>query len=419
MYRKPLSIFLVLMAVMVACPDARRAAAQEPPAGAEVPAAAVPAAGAAAAPAKPAARDYNKIKAAGVLATPKPVLSVGFSPNGAMLAAVTYTEALLWDTKTGTPLRAITPPKGGFTRFMAWSPDSNTLALAGGGMAGAVTLWDAQSGNMTLALGQRAFINAIAYSPDGSSVAAASTDRKVRLWSVADGTEQAVLDGPLFGISALSFSPDGTTLYAVGGGTGKLLQAAEGDEADMGGMTGAMTPGTYESMTEVTSWSLATRKRLSQTTLSGGGPYSRLSPDGTLLAVIGSHAVQRRPLDDGPPGRLVTFWPANSARLWIVPQGGEAGKPDAYLENHMKHPTATPRDRMGAAWSPDGKVGAFDDFLWNGGEAPVPLPRGDLTGFTSLAFSPDGGFLAGGGATGVQIWMVPQAQATVPRAMQP
>jgi cytochrome c len=63
--------------------------------------------------------------------------------------------------------------------------------------------------------GHRAPVAGLAVSPDGASLASASWDHTVRLWSLADGA-QRVLEGHTQNVNGVAFAPDGKSLVSVG-----------------------------------------------------------------------------------------------------------------------------------------------------------------------------------------------------------
>jgi cytochrome c len=63
--------------------------------------------------------------------------------------------------------------------------------------------------------GPRGPIASLAVSPDGTSLAAASWDHTVRIWSLADGA-QRVLEGHSQNVNGVAFTPDGKSLVSVG-----------------------------------------------------------------------------------------------------------------------------------------------------------------------------------------------------------
>ncbi len=110
----------------------------------------------------------------------------------------------------------------GDTQFLtvAFSPDGTTVAAAD--EVGVLILWDLQTGSerATPRLHQVA-INELAFSPDGQTVATASGDRTIRIWDVATVHERATLQGHANAVSCVAFSPDGRTL-ASGGADGTV-----------------------------------------------------------------------------------------------------------------------------------------------------------------------------------------------------
>ena len=136
--------------------------------------------------------------------------------------------AILRDIK-----QAHTPAVGSTPRVycLCYSPDG--LRLASGGSGGAVKVWDARTWEeqRVLAGHTTAAVRAVAFHPDGLSLAAGSMDNAVSVWDPAEGkalmnlplaTEPATFalangshhawGPPAAGVRAVAFSPDGRTL---------------------------------------------------------------------------------------------------------------------------------------------------------------------------------------------------------------
>jgi WD40 repeat protein len=131
---------------------------------------------------------------------------VAFSPDGARLAtAAADHKVRLWNFRTG---RRVGRPFDGDA--MAFSPNGSTIAAAAGDT---VRLWDVKTRHQLgppLEGGGLDF----AFSADGETVATVGNDEVVRLWDVALGR----LLGPLLQTSCVrvAFASRGSTLACTG-----------------------------------------------------------------------------------------------------------------------------------------------------------------------------------------------------------
>jgi WD40 repeat protein len=99
--------------------------------------------------------------------------------------------------------------------WLAFSSDGKLLASAGQ-QDHAVKLWDINKGQeITTFQGHTDYVWAVAFSPDGMTIASGSGDQTVRLWDVSSRKQTATLKGRSNAIKSVAFSRDGKTLAAA------------------------------------------------------------------------------------------------------------------------------------------------------------------------------------------------------------
>jgi len=99
---------------------------------------------------------------------------------------------------------------------LAFSPDGKTLASAAGWTEKDIRLWDVDTGKMIGTLeGHGAFVSSMVFWPDGSKLASSSGDQTIRIWDVASRTCIDTLVGHRLEVWRLALLPDGHTLVSA------------------------------------------------------------------------------------------------------------------------------------------------------------------------------------------------------------
>ncbi|HWG41350.1 MAG TPA: WD40 repeat domain-containing protein [Gemmataceae bacterium] len=308
---------------------------------------------------------------------------VAFTPDGKTLAVANKNPfsrekqfIRLWNLDGDhVRLGKVLPALG--LNALAYFPDGKTLAWIC--CEQSVRLLDAATGQERLSFASHyGGVNSIAYSPDGRLIATASDDCTIRLWNADTSKPKDMLRGHGRRVNALAYSPDGKCLASASSDgtailwdmeTRKMRFRCEGHGNQVRAV--AFSPdgktlviGGYNSI--IQSWDVRTGKELRTIEQEEHTNALAFSPDGALLAG-GSVSLH--------------LYDARTARL---------------LRNVKTEPTIT-----SLAFSPDGRTlacgGDSETILWElaSGKERARLP-GHWNQRGALAFSPDGKLLASG-----------------------
>jgi WD40 repeat protein/serine/threonine protein kinase len=145
------------------------------------------------------------------------VTALAFCDKGPLLATGgTQGTIDVWNPATGQRTTSLDTGVRDRVRAVAFSPDGHSLAAAG--PDNQLRVWDLESGALRLTLlGHTAIPSSVLFSPDGRTLVSGGHDRTVRLWDPKTGQALLSLSGFREPVDWLAFSADGTRLAAGGG----------------------------------------------------------------------------------------------------------------------------------------------------------------------------------------------------------
>lgn len=146
------------------------------------------------------------------------ISALAFTVDGARLASSAVgtgqsAEITVWDTVGETALTTFDP---GFRRVNALAFSPGGSSLAGAGNDGSLRLWDAADGDLLVTFsGHEREVVAVSFATDGAAIYSAAEDGTIRGWNVVTGQELRHIElGTSERAYALALSPDGSLLAA-------------------------------------------------------------------------------------------------------------------------------------------------------------------------------------------------------------
>ncbi len=152
-----------------------------------------------------------------------------------LIAVGRFQTVELISTETRAVIRRLEGARGN-VNALAFSPDGTQLFAASGenALIGEVRQWSVADGKLLRTFeGHRDTIYALALSPDGQTLATGSYDQQIKLWSTSTGAELRTLRGHNGAVFGLAFRPDGKLLASASADrTVKLWDVATGQRRD-------------------------------------------------------------------------------------------------------------------------------------------------------------------------------------------
>ncbi|HKI31749.1 MAG TPA: protein kinase [Gemmataceae bacterium] len=280
---------------------------------------------------------------------------------------------------------------GAYVEAVAFSPDGRTVLT--GSFDNTARLWDAATGQLRgEPLRHEGFVYAVAFSPDGRTVLTCSWDKTARLWDAATGQPRGEPLPNKDTVNAVAFSPDSRTVL-----TGSDDKTARLWDAATGQLRGE--PLRHEGFVYAVAFSPDGR-----TVLTGSlDKTARLwdTATGKLRGEPLRHEGEVRAVAFSPDGRTVlTGSDDKSARLWDAVTGKPQGEPLRH-EGEVRAVTFNPDGRTALTGSLDGTA-----RLW---DAATGQPQGEPLrhekAVSAVAFSPDGRtVLTGSAENPARLW---------------
>jgi WD40 repeat protein len=283
--------------------------------------------------------------------------NISFSPDGKTIASASEDKTVkLWSIE-GTQLHSLKGHSGAVTS-VSFSPDGKTIASASSD--GSVKLWSIEGTQLHSLKEQSGGVTSVCFSPDGKTITFVSADKTVKRWSIEsrkfllipDGEQGVIPEGKeweAYLLISVSFSPDGKT----------IALASEDKTVKLWSEGGSM----FSGGTQVTTWREKNGNHTFETNLQVGGVTQQVQGSSgekySKLLDLKGHSGAVTSVSFSPNGKTIASASKDkTVKLWSI-----EGRELQTLKGHSGSVTSV-------RFSPDGKTiaSASSDgtiIVWN------------------------------------------------------
>jgi WD40 repeat protein len=288
-----------------------------------------------------------------------------------------------------------------FAAALAFTPRPASTASSGAPVR-QTGAWQA-----TLVLTHTNIVDSVAWSPDGSKIAAGDRDGNLRVWDAATGASMLTMSGHDGDVTSVAWSSDGSKIATVTDGSDNAAAPWHGSVLIWDAATGANlhTLTGHTARLDSVSWSPDGTKVVSASPIDESVRVWDAATGANLLTLTLPSASNNTSVAWSPDGaKLASTTNDKSILVWDSVTG------DTLLT--LTGDTGTPAQ---LAWSPDGSkiaAGSYDRHLrvWDAatGDNLLTIKQDGVVG--SVAWSPDGSKIASRmsdadtGSPGVNVW---------------